>query len=166
MRRRGGRGGRGLSSFFLVLSPPTPLVLILLAVSTRMYKLIWLRWSWFSAHDSLRLTPAVADPAWFRTLMRHSCLFEDERIRTVKAVSWWGPTGGAAAPAANSPPQSPPHRFVTSVGGKQAKTWVDGWPADRNSAVMFDGQTVMCVCWAIDTCIEILREFKPFIRIA
>lgn len=86
--------------------------------------------------------PATAYPAWFRTLMRHSCLFEDERLRTVKAVSWWGPTGGSTAPAANPPPQSLPHRFVTSVGGKQAKTWVDGWPADRNSAVMFDGQTI------------------------
>ena len=71
----------------------------------------------------------AADPAWFRTVMRHSCLFEDERIRTVKAVSWWGPTAtptaAGADPTANPQPnRTPPHQFVTSIDGTQVRM---GW---------------------------------------
>jgi hypothetical protein len=40
------------------------------------------------------LVPPSMHPPWLRTVLRHSCLYEHKRIRTVSGHSWW-PSRGA-----------------------------------------------------------------------
>eukprot|EP00040_Diaphanoeca_grandis_P021362 m.113815 g.113815 ORF g.113815 m.113815 type:complete len:519 (-) comp28298_c0_seq1:161-1717(-) len=79
--------------------------------------------------------PAKRFPQWLRSVMRHSCLFESQRIRTVKAMAWWGPD------EPTSTTETQPHKLVTYNEGPFSAGSV--WNTATNKMTLFDGQTVM-----------------------
>lgn len=66
-------------------------------------------------------------PPWFRRLMAQSCVFEKNRIQTIRAISWW---------TSNS--ESSLHNFYTGKQDSQVE-----WPMMSNVTYIFDDQKIM-----------------------
>eukprot|EP00041_Stephanoeca_diplocostata_P013269 m.232472 g.232472 ORF g.232472 m.232472 type:complete len:356 (+) comp19276_c0_seq3:1413-2480(+) len=87
--------------------------------------------------------PVRHTPEWLRRVARHSCVLEDRRYRTAKALMWLAPPTRTSPPPGtveDRRPTSPPRAFCYPNGSRYPKVSLPG-VGDAAIAVL-DGQTL------------------------